>query len=321
MKAGNLILSIMVTLLIGGVAHAGNRVPDLRLLEVQDGYEISYGPMIEAYQGQENVLIPLYISNEEAIEYIHLNLSYDASVIEPTLMAPSLFYQYFHYDLSIQGLISIDIECDLPTPPVVPPIPPGDTIFAYILCDVVVDDLDQDVFGELGYFEDPNTPFPDNFLMRDNGYFIVAPQLLLTGGMIDVFSPVYGDINLNSLPYEIGDVITFISFLSGQIEFSPRQMANSDCNQDGIPATIADLVYMLNVINGESEQLATGQPVIPDILELGTVLQNLLPKPIKSLDKSNILHLNIIANKPLGGFVNPVKVYLSRRDSMRQYGL
>jgi len=38
----------------------------------------------------------------------------------------------------------------------------------------------------------------------------------------------------------------------GQIQFTRRQYANSDCNRDGIQASIADLVFLLGVISGDT---------------------------------------------------------------------
>lgn len=280
---------------------------DELMLEEQDGYEISFGPLIEAYQGQENVLAPIRLINEESVEYIHLSLEYDASIIEPTMVSPAMFFQYFRYDISIQGRIEIEVECNLIPPPNIPPIPAGDTAFAYILWDVIVENLDRDVYVPLEFYEDPNTPFPDNFIMRDNGYFVVPPQLMLTPGTIYVFRPIYGDINLNSLPYEIGDMITFISYLNGQIEFVPRQRANSDCNRDGIPATISDLVYMLNVINGEPDTLLHGGPHPIEPQALADFVDLYRPKPLKILDNNYIVDIFIVIEEPLGGFVIELK--------------
>jgi hypothetical protein len=298
---------MMLVFGITAAGWAGSHGPNLLLLETEDVYGISFGATIEAYQGQENALIPIRISNEHPIEYIHLTLQYDASMIDPILAAPAFFVQYFEYDLSVTGRISIDLECDLMTPPVVPPIPVGDTIFAYILCDVMGNNWDRDVVTQLSFYEDPNTPFPDNFLMRDNGYFIVPPQLTLTSGMIYIYRPLYGDINLNSVPYEIGDVISFINYLNGSIDFTPRQYANSDCNRDGIPATISDLIYMINVINGETELLGHKMPLPVELRYAINELKLLPENPVKTVDNQYNLHIFITVTEPLGGFVMAIK--------------
>ena len=299
----NYVAPLIVLLGLALPANSELRHLNELLLEDQDGYEISFGGLVEAYQGQENVQVPVRLVNEEPVEYIYLSIEYDASVIVPTVVSPAMFFQYFRYDISILGRIEIELECNLVPPPQIPPIPAGDTAFAYILWDVVVDNLDRDVYAPLEFYENPNTPFPDNFIMRDNGYFIVPPQLMLTPGTVYVFRPIYGDTNLNSAPYEVGDMITFISYLSGQIEFSPRQMANSDCNRDRIPATIADLVYMLNVINGEPDTLLVdgSYPIAPEAV--ADILDIYSPKPLNILDNNCIINLYIDTEQLLGGFL------------------
>jgi len=281
-----------------------------------EGYGISFGETIEVYQGETDFIIPIYITNEEPIEYIYLSLEYDASIIEPVLVGPSYFFQYFNYDISEEGYITIEAECDLITPPEIDPIPAGDTIFAYILCDVVVENLDQDVYTEIGFYEDGNTPFPDNFLMGSNGYFIVEPQLVLTTGLVYVFTPLYGDINLNSIPYEVGDVITFVSYLSGEIDFTARQYANSDCNLDGIPASISDLVYILNVINGGLDRVNVIRLIDADLesSKISSAIQ--LTTSHKILDNNYILNIYISGSEPLGGFL----IALRSSDFIPFYG-
>ena len=296
------ILAITAVLILTGFA-AGQHLPSNGLiLETQDGYEISFGDIIEAYHGQENLFIPILLTNEEPVEFVHLLINYDPSVFEPIAVSPAMYYQSFHYDFSTIGRIEIDLECDLLPPPSVPPIPPGDTTLAYIALNVIVDQLDRDIQSNLTFYENPNTPYPDNLLMLDNGYFIVPPSLMLTPGIIFVFDPLYGDTNLNSYPYEMGDVITFINFLNGQAQFTARQRANSDCNRDGIPVTISDLVYMLNVINGMPDTLLISPPDHPDWSELQAAFQFNHLSSVKNLDINYILHILIDVEVPLGGF-------------------
>ena len=272
------------------------------ILETQDGYEVSLGSIIEGFHGQHNLLVPVTITNEQPVEYVHLILQYDASVVEPTLVAPALFFQRFQYDLLGQGRLEIELECDLAPPPYVPPIPTGTTIIAYVLMDVVVDDLGYDIATVLGYYEDPNTPFPDNLIMLENGFFVIPPQLALTPVDVYIYSPVYGDINLNGYRYEIGDAITFISYLSGYIEFNARQRANSDCNRDGIQATVSDLVYLLNVINGYPDTLLAPAEAIRGPEALAEALNIFAKNPTKILDNYQVYSIFLSVEEPLSGF-------------------
>ncbi|MCP4582047.1 MAG: T9SS type A sorting domain-containing protein [candidate division Zixibacteria bacterium] len=316
MKAFRLLLAIVAAVFLAGSAGAQRGYDGKLILDEQDGYEISFGSINEGYLGQQNLIIPIWITNEDPVEYIHLELEYDPSLIQPTVVAPALFYQYFNYSSNYSGRISIELECNLFPPPDVPPIGPGSTIIAYIMMDVMVNDLERDVYTEILFFEDINTPFPDNFIMLENDWFVVPPQLMLTQGTVLIYNPLYGDINLNTLPYEVGDVITFISHLGGQIEFSCRQMANSDCNRDGVQATISDLVYMLNVINGMPDTLNVVPPGYSDPDYLSLALSSFKTAPTKTLDNNFILCILAEVEEPLGGFA----FTLQTSDFVSQFG-
>jgi len=302
MKAHRLLLVVVLAVFLAGSAGAQHGYNSEFILDEQDGFEIHFGSINEGYLGQQNLLIPIWLTNEEPVEYIHLELEYDPSLIQPIVVAPALFYQYFNYSSNYSGRISIEFECNLLPPPDVPPIAPGSTIIAYILMDVIVNDLDRDVYSEILFYEDINTPFPDNFIMLENEWFIVPPQLLLTNGTVLIYNPLYGDINLNTLPYEVGDVIMFISYLGGQIEFGCRQMANSDCNRDGIQATISDLVYMLNVINGMPDTLAVEPPGYTDPEYLSQALRSFKAAPVRSSSSNFTLSILVDVEETLGGF-------------------
>jgi len=302
MKVLNIILALLAVMFFGNTASADYSGFNGLILEEQDVYEVSFGSIVEGYIGQEGLLIPIRLINEQPVEYVHLKIGYDASIIEPVVVAPALFYQYFRANTNMQGVIDIEFERNLIPPPNIPPIPAGDTVIAYILADVVVGNLGRDVYTALTFIEDPNTPFPDNFLMLSNEWFIVPPQLLLTPGTVYIYNPVYGDINLNGLVYEIGDIIMFISYLSGMIDFGARQMANSDCNRDGIQASISDLVYMLNVINGRPDTLSLDIPGNPDLEALALAMRRYQAKPALSPDSDYLLSVSARSEASVGGF-------------------
>jgi hypothetical protein len=84
---------------------------------------------------------------------------------------------------------------------------------------------------------------------------ILQNEIAYTHGRVDILeykNKLPGDINLNGLAFEVGDVVYFANFFSNPSLYplSYEQRANSDVNGDGTPATIADLVYMINVITG-----------------------------------------------------------------------
>lgn len=69
-----------------------------------------------------------------------------------------------------------------------------------------------------------------------------------------------GDINLNGIAYEIADAVMFTNyFIQGETAFGPigsqqvqASIAASDANADGIPLSVADLVYLIRVVIGDA---------------------------------------------------------------------
>jgi len=118
--------------------------------------------------------------------------------------------------------------------------------------------------GTLYPLEMPIDNFEMNILADSSGYMVYHPELEEGGILImDIGDVIIGDINLNGTPWEIGDAITFIAHLIDPVTnpFNAVQRIASDCNRDGVPETIADLIYLLAVINGEIDPPgATGPP-------------------------------------------------------------
>ncbi len=62
-----------------------------------------------------------------------------------------------------------------------------------------------------------------------------------------------GDINLNGIPNEVADAVLYTKyFIYGLQVFSidqPSQISQTDINVDGLPLSVSDLVYQINVID------------------------------------------------------------------------
>jgi hypothetical protein len=73
-----------------------------------------------------------------------------------------------------------------------------------------------------------------------------------------------GDINLNGISNEIGDAVVFTNyFISGLAAFTINvegQIAATEVNGDGIPLSVADLVYLIRVIVGDAVPYAKVTP-------------------------------------------------------------
>jgi hypothetical protein len=103
---------------------------------------------------------------------------------------------------------------------------------------------------------------------------------------------IRGDVNLNSQPFEIGDAVTLANYLIDPTTYpmSIRQLVASDVNGDSIRGSIADLIYMINVING------TIRP--KQAPSVNTMADFLIRQ-----DSNGRSILSINASIPIGGFV------------------
>jgi hypothetical protein len=136
----------------------------------------------------------------------------------------------------------------------------------------------------------PDTNLSSNVVSDSTGYLVFHPAIMPGG--IKVLSPdsyLLGDVNLNGDPFEIGDVVVLSEFLSDPISnpLNPIQLAAADCNQDGIRASIADLIYMLGVLNG--------------IIPYPRALPDLGPAEIEIVNDGVISHIHFKSNIPIGG--------------------
>lgn len=150
---------------------------------------------------------------------------------------------------------------------------------------------DQNLQGYIFPLAMPTDNMSYNALSDSSGYLVYHPELI-PGRIIfmDLGDILIGDINLNLIPYEMGDAISFINHLVDPLQypFNTTQRYASDCNQDFIPETIADLIFMLNIINGG---LATSEQVI-----------NELPELKLKLDRSQVI-LQLSDKIPVGGLL------------------
>ena len=101
----------------------------------------------------------------------------------------------------------------------------------------------------------------DNTLSDDNEDKITQEEIVYVNGAVQIYDIgeiKIGDINLNNLAAEIGDVIYFTNhFINPELyEFNALQYANSDVNRDGVGATVSDLVALINwVVSGVAPKI------------------------------------------------------------------
>lgn len=195
----------------------------------------------------------------------------------PWAYNPELRPEYFNYVLEANehadwvrtvGIMNMDFPQLF-----VPDIPPGQQWLLYCL----IVDVSPNWSGHEVMFNFHTKNCTDNTLASSDGYTVWGPDTLsapwetcperpydlrvirlLGGAGIGIPNVLIGDINLNGIPYEVGDAIVFINYLvhGPSVLIDPaQQTAASDVNKDGYPWTIADLVMLINIINGYEEPL------------------------------------------------------------------
>ncbi|MBD3402548.1 T9SS type A sorting domain-containing protein [candidate division GN15 bacterium] len=79
-----------------------------------------------------------------------------------------------------------------------------------------------------------------------------------------------GDVNMNSIAYEIGDVVTLTNyFIYGLQAFTisiPGQTAASDVNADGLTLTVAALTYLIRVVIGDAPPIPRVNPYAEELI-------------------------------------------------------
>ncbi len=267
-----IILCMTISSSIGINALAGSRLaaiqirqrPDqaFRLTESNstDNYTLSIDT-ISVYPG-EQALVNMNLHNLAPISGFEILFNYDVTALSLASISNAgtrtNAFEYFTYwfnaggipgDVHVSGISDLDYSG---TPG---NLLPGDGPIFKILFYAT---SNQDFAG----FSIPiNFAFRDILNHSDNtlkdslGGLIPQSSIIYNDGFVSILKVAasdLGDINLNGIPYEIGDVIYFINYFLNPAgsPLSPLQRANSDVNQDGYSATIADLVYIVVKIVG-----------------------------------------------------------------------
>jgi hypothetical protein len=161
-------------------------------------------------------------------------------------------FEYIHVNPNNAGDGTVRVVgiADLSFGDLTPPMQPDTGTIFYV--DFSVSD-DENLIGVDLPVEFLNLDGTDNTVTDSTGYLLVHPEQ--TPGFVSVIGPddiLTGDINLNGVPYEVGDAVLFVNHIlnPSQFPFNAIQMEASDINADGLPETIADLVLLINIVNG-----------------------------------------------------------------------
>ncbi|MDH4223357.1 MAG: T9SS type A sorting domain-containing protein, partial [candidate division Zixibacteria bacterium] len=213
----------------------------------------------------EIVTVPIKLTNPDSVEGMKLLINYDPSalwLLEVNRSNTRISdWAYFESKVGIPELGDITILAqvekasyveDSPKPLVTPPMSPGSGVITNLIFKVMLDPY----YYDLDLITDVKFKFTDSTDNTLNGStdeeFIGQNEIEYKDGyiLIKMSDVVLGDINLNGIPFEVGDAVVFSNFLIDPINnpLNLQQELNSDVNQDGICCSLADFLALLRQI-------------------------------------------------------------------------
>jgi len=287
-----LVLAVVVALLPGPFAA----------VQAQSDYVLK----LDTAAADPGTTVDFFVSLENADEVGSFNLlvGYDASVLYLQQVALSETradgFEQFSYTPNVggtAGLVRILGTADNGVAPTTPPLAVGDGPIVRLRFMVINSIEYSGMWLPLWFeFSDPVTQ-DDNTLTDGSGVKITQGEIDYYDGyvvVLDMGDVELGDINLNGFPYEVSDYVYFTNYFirPGVYELDALQRANSDMNQDLIPASIADLVYLINVIISGVKQGAPNISVDADV-----------SATVRVEDSPGSAELRYSADFPVGGIL------------------
>jgi hypothetical protein len=212
-------------------------------------YVLSIG-IEEALVGGE-VEIPINLANPDIVSGMELLIQYDPTTytfLDLTKAGTRASeWEYYVYREKTWGLfefIKIVGIADFPNESSAPPFSPGDGPIAYLNFKMT---SNTQFAGFLIPLEFYYFDFTDNTLSDSWGQFISREKIGFSNGgvLLQAGNTLLGDINLNGIPFDVGDAVLLAHYLIYGVFLNQQQLLNSDVNQDGYWATLADLMYIV----------------------------------------------------------------------------
>jgi hypothetical protein len=216
------------------------------------GYTLNLGNVVGNLGGV--VSLPIYLSNSGLIAGIDLLIEFDTTSIRflgvsktDTRIASWEYFTYQANPSQVGQQVRIIGIADIQTGLITPPLSPGTGVLCYLKFFASTDLKYDGVSVPVGFkfvdytnntFSDPDANLiPQEEITYNDGWILLQK---LQGILL-------GDLNLNKIPFEIGDIVRFANYYIDPVTygFNLEQMFNSDVNEDGIQATVADFVFMI----------------------------------------------------------------------------
>jgi hypothetical protein len=216
------------------------------------GYTLNLGNVVGNLGGI--VSLPVYLTNPDLVSGMDLLVEFDTTIIhflEASKEGTRIHsWEYFTYQANPTELgqeVRIIGISDIQTGLATPPLDPGSGVVCYLKFMASTDLKYDGVSVEVKFKFSDNS---NNTFSNPDGDFIPQEQITYNDGWILLKKPqgyLLGDLNLNKVPFEIGDVVRFANYFADPVNygFNLEQMFNSDVNEDGIQATISDFVFMI----------------------------------------------------------------------------
>jgi hypothetical protein len=200
------------------------------------------------------VEVPIKLSNSDPVAGMELCVKFDPD--EFTFLGVSRQgcrtdgWEYFTYKekvLSQFHVVKIIGIADFPNQVSTLPLFPDSGAIVKLSFQMTTDPY---LNGYLLPLEFCSTDFTDNTLSTNRGKFITRLEINATNGgvLLNATSTLIGDVNQNGMAFEIGDAVKLAAYLAGTTKLNSQQLINSDVNQDGRMATLADLVFLIRQI-------------------------------------------------------------------------
>jgi hypothetical protein len=203
------------------------------------------------------VEIPINLKNPEPIAGMEILIQYDPTAYtflgltkEGTRVSEWERYVYREKTWGLFQLIKIVGIADFPNEVGVASLPEGDGPVAHLQFGMT---SDTQLAGLLIPLEFCYFDLTDNTLSNSVGEFISRDEINFNNGgvLLESGNTLLGDINLNGIPFEVGDAVRLAVSFSVGMNLNQQQLLNSDVNRDGVWATLGDLIYLVARIQEE----------------------------------------------------------------------
>ncbi len=216
--------------------------------------------------GGNTGIVDLHLLNRTPISAMNLLVKYDQSALDLLSVTSegTRLEGWEIFALTIEeadGRIWLDARANAPGSDVNPPLDEGDGMvmrlnfyvssdpgFIGMLVPVKFDFLDTLTQQDNVLYTDVGDPVGwENTSFSDGSVFIKQIETLI------------GDINLNDVPFEVGDAVYFQNYFINPAEYplDGERWPNSDINQDNRPGTVGDLVLLVDIVGGGSSGKAS----------------------------------------------------------------